>query len=76
VKAGLIENNNEILKPTYKEVDGHIERVYELDPYNINCIYNKMETLNKNKQYFLTYFNKLGKSKGYKIYNISDYFIY
>jgi hypothetical protein len=75
VKAGLIENNNEILKPTYKDVDGHIERVYELDPYNINCIYNKMETLNKNKQYFLTYFNKLGKSKGYKIYNISDDFI-
>jgi hypothetical protein len=74
VKAGMIESRDCILKPMYVKQNGQIERLLKLEPYNVNAIYNKIEDLNKNQYYFMSYLKHLGAKKGYKIYNCSDPF--
>ena len=74
VKNGMIENREVILKPVYVKRDGYTEKIFELDPYNVNTIYNKVEELNNNQYLFLAYLRLLGKQKGYKIYNLSNPF--
>jgi hypothetical protein len=75
VKAGMIESRDCILKPMYVKENGQIERLLKLEPYNVNAIYNKIEDLNKNQYYFMSYLKHLGAKKGYKIYNHSDPFL-
>jgi hypothetical protein len=74
VKAGMIENSELVLKPVYVKQNNYIKKSYELDSYNTNAIYNKVEELNKNQHYFLPLLKMLGEQKGYKFVNIVDPF--
>jgi hypothetical protein len=74
VKAGMIENRELILKPVYVEKNDYTLKTFQLDPYNTNAIYNKVEELNKNQYYFLPLLKMLGEQKGYKFVNIVDPF--
>jgi hypothetical protein len=74
VKAGMIENRELVLKPVYIQQNDYTLKTFQVDPYNINCIYNKVEELNKNHFYFLPLFKMLGQQKGYKFVNLVDPF--
>ena len=68
VKQALVESRDKVLKYGYeKDVNGILRRGVKLESYDKNNIYNRVEELNKNPQYYLPYFKSLAITKGFKI---------
>jgi len=65
VKTLLISFEDIKITNDIKLIDGKMCKISELKPYDVNYIYNKLEHLNSNKYYFLSYLMMAMTNKGH-----------
>ena len=66
VKQGLVAIKSSELNYVYEQKGDNIVKSLALNLYDTNLIYNRVEELNKNPCYFLSYFKEFGEQKNYQ----------